>query len=90
MNLLKYLFLLAFVALFSCNNSSADQSGEALKNDSSPAAQTEIQTAKKKNIVFFGNSLTAAYGLNPSEGYVALIQQRLDSLGLPYNAITPG
>jgi acyl-CoA thioesterase I len=90
MNLLKYLFLLAFVALFSCNNSSADQSGEALKNDSSPAAQTEIQTAKKKNIVFFGNSLTAAYGLNPSEGYVALIQQRLDSLGLPYNAINAG
>ena len=44
----------------------------------------------RKNILFFGNSLTAAYGLDPALGYVALLQRRLDSLGLPYRAINAG
>ena len=68
---------------------------EQTKNEDSPAQKTnaiekESVTSKKKNIIFFGNSLTAAYGLDPSEGYVSLIQQRLDSLGLPYKAVNAG
>jgi acyl-CoA thioesterase-1 len=43
-----------------------------------------------KNIVFFGNSLTAGYGLDISEAFPALIQSRLDSLKFPYKAINAG
>ncbi|WP_374729168.1 arylesterase [Rufibacter psychrotolerans] len=43
-----------------------------------------------KNILFFGNSLTHGYGLSPSEAFPALIQQKIDSLGLPYKAINAG
>ncbi|MBA9078031.1 MULTISPECIES: GDSL-type esterase/lipase family protein [Rufibacter] len=43
-----------------------------------------------KNILFFGNSLTAGYGLSPSESFPALIQKKIDSLQLPYKAINAG
>lgn len=45
---------------------------------------------KKKAIVFFGNSLTAAYGLDPSQGFVGLIGERIDSLGLNYKVVNAG
>ena len=46
--------------------------------------------ARVSNIVFFGNSLTAGYGLDPREAFPALIQNKLDSLGLKYNVINAG
>ena len=45
---------------------------------------------KMKNILFFGNSLTAGYGIDPSEAFPALIQSRIDSLGYPYKVINAG
>jgi len=44
----------------------------------------------KKNIIFFGNSLTAGYGLDLSEAFPSLIQSRIDSLKLPYKVINAG
>jgi acyl-CoA thioesterase-1 len=43
-----------------------------------------------KQIVFYGNSITAGYGLQPDEAFTALIQERLDSLHLPYRAVNAG
>lgn len=37
-----------------------------------------------KNILFFGDSLTAGYGLRASESFPALIQTKLDAENLPY------
>ena len=42
------------------------------------------------NLLFFGNSLTAGYGLDVSEAFPALIQHKLDSLNLPYKVINAG
>lgn len=44
----------------------------------------------KKNIVFFGDSLTAGYGLPESQSFPALIQQKINSLQLPYRVINEG
>ena len=44
----------------------------------------------KKTIVFFGNSLTAAYGLDPSQGFASLIGNKIDSLGLDYKVVNAG
>jgi acyl-CoA thioesterase-1 len=44
----------------------------------------------KKAIVFFGNSLTAAYQLSPEQGFSALIQKKIDSLNLAYTCINAG
>ncbi|MEM7370334.1 MAG: arylesterase [Bacteroidota bacterium] len=54
--------------------------------------QTESnQSTNKKTILFFGNSLTAAYGLaNPEDGFTGLIHQRLDSLGMEYTVVNAG
>lgn len=49
-----------------------------------------VSVAKKKTIVFFGNSLTAGYGLSPSQAFPAIIQKKIDSLGLPYQVINAG
>lgn len=47
-------------------------------------------TSKTKTILFFGNSLTAGYGLDTQQAFPALIQDRLDSLGLNYTVINSG
>jgi acyl-CoA thioesterase-1 len=45
---------------------------------------------RRKNIVFFGNSLTAGFGVGASEAFPSLIQRKLDSLKLPYQVINAG
>ena len=46
--------------------------------------------ANTKTVVFFGNSLTAGYGLSPTEAFPALIQAKIDSMGLPYKVVNAG
>ncbi len=41
-------------------------------------------------ILFVGTSLTAALGLDPAEGFPALIQQKLDAAGLGYRVVDAG
>jgi acyl-CoA thioesterase-1 len=58
-----------------------------------PIVKKEVTATNKeprRNIVFFGNSLTAGYGIDPSEAFPALIQAKLDSLKLPYQVINAG
>ncbi len=43
-----------------------------------------------KNIIFFGDSLTAGHGLRASESFPALLQQRFDQHNLPYRAYNYG
>ena len=43
-----------------------------------------------KTILFFGNSLTAGYGLSPSEAFPALIQKKIDSVNLSYKVVNAG
>ncbi|MEO9147117.1 MAG: arylesterase [Ginsengibacter sp.] len=79
--------LFLFFAIVSCNNSSKDsspQKQEETKNN------TVDSSTKKKTILFFGNSLTAGYGLDPSEAYPALIQDKIDSLNLNYKVVNAG
>jgi len=46
--------------------------------------------AEPQRILFFGDSLTAGYGIETSQAFPALIQQRLDRLGWPYVAVNAG
>ena len=43
-----------------------------------------------KNILFFGDSLTAGYGLRANESFPALIQEKLTGAGLKYKAFNYG
>ncbi|HJP62211.1 MAG TPA: arylesterase [Mucilaginibacter sp.] len=54
-------------------------------------AQTNAAASSKKTILFFGDSLTAGYGLDdPQQAFPGVIQHRIDSLKLPYNVINAG
>jgi len=69
-----------------------DESSKDKKKDGAEIStlKSDSVTIVKKYIVFFGNSLTAGYGLDPSEAFPALIQNRLDSLGLLYTVVNAG
>jgi len=41
-------------------------------------------------ILFFGDSITAGYGLDPEQAFPARIQERADSLGLPVETVNAG
>lgn len=81
------LFVLSLMLLSCGNQQSKSNTGKTLDSADQKAA---VPSAKKKNILFFGTSLTAGYGLDPTEAYPALIQNRIDSLKMPYNVINGG
>ena len=81
-----YCLILSLLFL-SCGSNEGKQ-GTAIKDtiqEQSTTAETNVKT-----ILFFGNSLTAGYGLDPVEAFPALIQKKIDSLGLPYMVINAG
>ncbi len=45
---------------------------------------------QRGRIVFLGTSLTAGLGLDPDQAYPALLQQKIDSAGLPFVAVNAG
>jgi len=81
------LFVLSLI-LLSCGNQQSKSNTD--KTLDSADQKVSVAAAKKKNILFFGTSLTAGYGLDPTEAYPALIQNRIDSLKMPYNVINGG
>ena len=55
-----------------------------------PAAEVETNKSDKQVILFYGNSLTAGYGLDPAESFPSNIESKIDSLGLPYTVVNAG
>jgi acyl-CoA thioesterase-1 len=45
---------------------------------------------KTKTLLFFGDSLTAGYGVDPDEAYPALIQRKIDDAGRPWRVVNAG
>ena len=86
-NIRTALIGLFLTAIWSCQNEPVAVQSASEKSES--PAQPEV-TTKRKTIVFFGTSLTAAYQLSPEQGFPALIQQKIDSLGLPYLCVNAG
>ncbi len=83
---LVYFFLL--LVLLSCNNNKTNE--VSVEKQEAGANASIDSSAKVKTIVFFGNSLTAGYGVDPTEAYPALIQNTIDSLKLNYKVINAG
>jgi acyl-CoA thioesterase-1 len=53
-------------------------------------ASMRASTAARDTILFLGTSLTAGYGLAPQQAYPAILQEKLDSAGLPYHVVNAG
>ena len=87
---MKYLpasaLLLALLAA-GCHSDSAPATQAA------PTAATAAEAPAPKGqaaILFFGDSITAGLGVEPDEAYPALVEQRVDSLHLPYTVVNAG
>jgi acyl-CoA thioesterase-1 len=80
--------LLAAITLASCGDGSKSSNNEQTK------ATTEVakaDSASKKIVLFFGDSLTAGYGLDdPADAFPGVIGHMVDSLKLPYKVINAG
>jgi len=87
MNRNPFYILFTLVFVLACSNPNSKQ----LDQEQNDITVKESSIQKTKNILFFGNSLTAGYGLeNADEAFPGLIQKKIDSLELPYKVINGG
>ena len=84
------LALLLISGLISCSNADKKQEQTTAKQETNATSTAESSEEKQQVILFFGNSLTAGYGVDPSEAFAGLIQKRLDSLDKNYKVINAG
>ncbi|BAU53884.1 Esterase TesA precursor [Mucilaginibacter gotjawali] len=76
------LLLLVLSACGSKQSSTTDTAAAATKPDSASSAKT---------VLFFGDSLTAGYGLDDqSQAFPAVVQNKIDSAKLPYHVVNAG
>ncbi|MEZ2335522.1 arylesterase [Mucilaginibacter sp. RCC_168] len=79
--------LLTTLILTACNQNKKPAADENAKSDTT--AQSNASTSK--TVLFFGDSLTAGYGLDdPSEAFPGVIKDKIDSLKLPYKVVNAG
>lgn len=89
-NFINFCYFFIALGLFSCRNEAATSTTEtdsAVINE----VDTNTEDTSKKTILFFGDSITAGYGLDDTaDAYPALVQQKIDSLGLDYRVVNSG
>ncbi len=87
--ILKFSYFLGFLFILACGEKKTKESTNTepglkeIENVDAAATGTKV-------ILFFGNSLTAGYGLDIQEAFPALVQDRIDSLKLPFTVINSG
>lgn len=99
-NTIKYLLsscLVGGIVLTqSCSSDSSQKKSDQEATTTAPATEAAATTAStgvsstKKTILFYGNSITAGYGLDPAQAFPALIGKRLDSLNMDYKVVNAG
>lgn len=88
-NFIKFSYFFILLLGFSCGDSKTKKQDS--KSESAVTTSTDVKTMTgTKTILFFGNSLTAGYGLATEESFPSLIQDKLDSLNLDYEVINAG
>lgn len=82
----------AVFALYGCGDEQGTENADTIQEarTTAPSASERTKDTGTKTILFFGNSLTAGYGLEPDQAFPALIQDRIDSLNLPYKVVNAG
>lgn len=90
-NLLLFCGLPLLLMFVSCGESSNKESGKPAEEVTDDTKEkTDLKEEEKPVILFFGNSLTAGMGVETGEAFPALIQEKIDSLGLEYEVVNAG
>ena len=87
---LKFCYISIVFVLMACKSDAVKQ--EKVQHETPQEIQQKNGTTKNaKSIVFFGDSLTAGYGLEDVEdAFPGVIQHKIDSLGLTYTVVNSG
>jgi acyl-CoA thioesterase-1 len=84
-----FCYILLLTSCVSCGENTAEKEKNNAKEIIDAAAKKQ-KTADQKVILFFGTSLTAGMGLDPNEAFPAVIQEKIDSLSLPFEVVNAG
>lgn len=84
---LSIIYVLFGLLFFASCGDTAKKDQEVVVEEQSSA---EESVEGSKVILFFGDSLTAGMGLDTENAFPAIIQKKLDSLGLDYQVINAG
>lgn len=78
------------MVMVSCGNNNNKQTDKD-KYDTVVEETENSETTDNKTILFFGDSITAGYGLKTTDdAYPAVVQQKIDSLDLNYTVVNSG
>jgi acyl-CoA thioesterase-1 len=75
--------------IFGCGNAESNRAPSTDTGESAAADQSSSD-ANRRIVMFLGTSLTDGYGLEREDAYPALIQQKIDSAGLPWEVVNAG
>ncbi len=81
---------MCFIMSTGCKDKQVKPTDVSTKTTESTEINQSSTKEKTKKILCFGNSLTAGYGLDEPDAWPSLLQNRLDSLSLPYTVINAG
>ena len=85
---LKFCYFIIGFLLMACGN---DKSEKTETESTTETEQVSTTKTESKTILCFGDSITAGYGLDDSnDAFPAVVQQKIDSLGLNYTVINSG
>lgn len=88
---MKHNFKLAFAFILTLSLAACGGNSKSPAVDTSTTKKTAAPAKPVKNILFFGDSLTAGYGLDDvSEAFPSVVQAKIDSAKLPYNVVNGG
>ncbi len=82
--------LLLILTVGGCGSSDSKTDTERVRTTPTATPAKPADTNPKKVVLFYGNSLTAGYGVEPSQAFPALIGQKIDSAGLNYTVVNAG
>lgn len=82
--------LFLFLTVWGCGSSDTKTNqNETAKPTAQPGAKS-TETVKKQIVLFYGNSLTAGYGIDPSQAFPALVGQKIEAAKLNYSVVNAG
>lgn len=86
-NIAAWLLICGLLTFTACENK---EQGSTQANDDAPAGQAK--TKPTKTVLFFGDSLTAGYGLDDpaNDAYPSVVQEKIKEANLPYTVVNAG
>ena len=82
--------LMLLLTVWSCGSSEKTDSQPATTPGTTIQKTPAVPVSTRQTVLFFGNSLAAGYGVEPSQAFPALIGEKIDLAGLNYTVVNAG